>query len=78
MAEEILIVKKKRSQEVFTAKIRKKVKKGWSEDRFMKTFNPADYRDVALLLLDLEVFGVPIEEAINTFRINKSKSTPWF
>lgn len=77
--ERILVVKKKPGNSKMTAKIRKKVRKGYSPDSYVKTLNPNDANDLALLFEDLEIFSnAPIEKAFRKFRENKEKGFPFF
>jgi len=76
--EDILIIGKKPGR-TMTAKIRKRVKKGYSPDSYFKTVNPKDPNDLALLFEDLEmVIGAPVERAIRKYRENKQKGFPFF
>ena len=71
-SEKVLIIKKKRSQNRFTAKVRKRVRKEFAPDQYMKVLNPHDANDLALLLEDLDlIVGAPIEKAIQKYRENK-------
>ena len=77
--EKVLIIKKKRSQNNMTIKVRKKVRKGYALDQYIKVINPHDFNDLALLLEDLDlIVGAPIEKAIRKYRENKQKGFPFF
>ncbi len=79
MEEQVLVIKKKRSQNRMTAKVRKKVKKGFAPDQYMKVVNPHDFNDLALLLEDLDlIIGAPVEKAIRKYRENKGKGFPFY
>lgn len=76
--EDILIINQKQGR-TMTAKIRKKVKNGYSPDSYFKTLNPKDPNDLALLFEDLEmVIGAPIERAFRKFKENKQEGFPFF
>lgn len=78
MSEDILIVNKKIGK-TMTAKVRKKVKKGYSPDSYVKTVNHKDPNDLALLFEDLDiVLGAPVEKAFRKFQENKQKGWPFF
>jgi hypothetical protein len=77
MAEEILIVKKEGTR--MTAKLRRRVRKGYAPDSYMKVVNPYDYNDLALLLEDLDLLiGAPVEKAFQAYRKNRQKGYPFF
>ena len=75
----ILIIKKKGSKVSMTAKIRKKIVKGFVPDQYLKVLNPFDYNDLALLLEDLAlIIGAPVDKAIMTYRNKRKKDYPFF
>ena len=77
--EKILILNQKPGSGKMSAKIRQKVKKGYSPDSYFKTFNPQDSNDLALLFEDLEmIINAPVEKAYRKFRENKQKGFPFF
>ena len=77
--ERVLIMKKKRSQSNVSVKVRKKVRKGFSLDQYVKVLNPMDYNDLALLFEDLDlIVGAPVEKAINAYRNKKREGFPFF
>jgi len=78
-SEKILILNQKPGSSKMTAKVRQKVKKGYSPDSYFKTLNPQDPNDLALLFEDLEmVINAPVERAFRKFRENKQKGWPFF
>lgn len=75
----ILIIKKKGSKINMSVKVRKKVKKGFVPDQYIKVLNPFDYKDLSLLLEDLDlIIGAPIDKAIMTYRNKRKKDYPFF
>ena len=77
--EKILIIDQKPGSDKMTAKVRHRVKKGYSPNSYFKTLNPKDPNDLALLFEDLEmVINAPVETAIRKFRENKQKGFPFF
>ena len=42
-----------------SVKVRKKVNKGFAPNEYQKVCNPKDFKSLALLFEDLEVFGAP-------------------
>lgn len=62
-----------------TAKVRRRVRKGYAPDDYFKVVNPHDCNDLALLLEDLElIVGAPIERAFRIFKEKKDKGFPFF
>lgn len=77
--EKVLILKKKRYQSTVSVKVRRKLRKGFSPDQYVKVLNPMDYNDLALLLEDLDlIIGAPVEKAINIYRSKKRDGFPFF
>ncbi|MFI5405052.1 MAG: hypothetical protein ACHQ1D_00920 [Nitrososphaerales archaeon] len=73
----MLIIKSKNKK--VTAKIRKKMSKGYSPDNYVKVVNPMDANDLALLFEDLELLlNAPIDKAFRTFKERKNKDNPFF
>lgn len=79
VSEKILIINQKPGSSKMSAKVRLRVKKGYSPDSYCKTLNPKDANDLALLFEDLEmVIDAPVEKAYRKFRENKQKGFPFF
>ena len=77
--EKILILNQKQGSGKMSAKVRQRVKKGYSPDSYFKTLNPQDSNDLALLFEDLEmVINAPVEKAIRKYKENKQKGWPFF
>lgn len=77
MGEEILIVKK--DKERIKIKAAPKVARSFSPYSYMKTLNPKDYNDLAILFSDLNtLLNSPIEKAYKKYRENKGKDVPFF
>lgn len=73
---EILIIKKKGNK--MTAKIRKKMVKGFSPDDYSKVLNPVDSNDLALLFEDLNLlYSAPIEKAFHKYHDKKNRGFPF-
>jgi hypothetical protein len=78
MEEKVLIIKAKRNEKM-TAKVRKRVKKGYAPDEYHKVVNPSDFKSLALLFEDLELLiGAPIEKAFREYKNKKEKGFPFF
>jgi len=78
MEDKVLIIKAKRNEKM-TAKVRKRVKKGFAPDEYRKVVNPNDFRSLALLFEDLDlIIGAPVEKAFREFKSKKDKGFPFF
>lgn len=76
-SERVLIVKNKNNR--LTAKVRRRVSKGYVPDDYVKVINPIDANDLALFFEDLELLAnAPIEKAFRRFKDNKEKGNPFF
>lgn len=79
--DKILIVKsEKNSFNKANVKVRKRIKKGYVPDDYIKIVNLKDYNDLALLFEDLNLnFSSPIEKAFFKYRDRKGKGNyPFF
>ena len=57
-----------------SAKIRKKMGKGYSPDDYAKTFNPKSAEDISYLMEDLSLlYNSPIEKSFRMFHERKNK-----
>ena len=75
MAGDILIIKK-RGQKI-GIKITKKMRAGYCPDGSI-VINLKDYKDVALMLHDLnDLYNVPVVKAIEFYKSEKSKTWPF-
>lgn len=78
MADKILVVKQKGYDQKMTAKVSNRGKGQYIPHDYVKTFNPHNPNDIALLLGDLKVlFGAPIEKAFRRFK-EGNRDFPFF
>lgn len=72
----IMVIKNKNDR--MTAKVRKRVSRGYVPDDYVKVINPRDANDLALFFEDLELLvNAPIDKAFRKFKDNKG-GQPFF
>lgn len=78
-SKDILIIQKKFGNPRLTAKVRAKVYKGYSPNKYVKVISPKDPNDLALLMEDLQMlFGAPVERAFQKFKQRKNGNFPFY
>ena len=71
------MIVKKRGQKI-SLNITKKMRAGYTPDSHSIVINLKDYKDVSLLLWDLQdLYGVPVLKAIEEFKKGRSKVWPF-
>ena len=74
MVESILVFKRRGTK--VSMKVTKKMRSGYVEKDCDRIVNIKNYKDLALWLHDLEdLFGAPVEKAVNQFKEDKKSGT---
>ena len=77
MGEEILIIKKDKDK--LKVKSVPRQTRRFSPYSYIKTLNPKDFNDLAMLFEDLNILlNSPIEKAYKKYKENKGKENPFF
>lgn len=78
MEDKVLIISN-RGEGKMSAKVRKRMNKGFAPNEYHKVLNPKDFKALALLFEDLEIMvGAPVEKAFREYKQKKNKDFPFF